>query len=168
MERLKVFEQKLAGILETLLIVLFAFILVMVGLIVILRFGLNYGIVGGDELVRKAFLFTSVLGGAVGLVKREHIAVTYFIDGMARPLKLGFYVVGLGLIALVNAAMVYYAWPWMMATGFNTWQPFDLPKIIVQSAIPIGCGLAVVFCVVKIILTLGGRENIDNIWLPED
>ena len=168
MNKLKAFEQGLAKGLEILLVLLLAFVLLVVCMIVILRFGFDYGIVGGDELVRKTFLFTSAIGGAVGLARHEHIAITYFIDNMTKPLKRAFYVLGLGLIALVNAAMIYYAWPWIATTGSYAWQPFDLPKIIVQSAIPIGCGLAVIFCITRMLLMLGGRENIENIWLPED
>lgn len=168
MENLKALELKLAKILETILILLFGFIIIAVCMIVILRFIFEVGIVGSDELVRKAFLFTSAIGGAVGIAKHEHIAITVFIDNMPRPIKLVLYIIGLALIAVVNAAMIYYAWGWIATTGSYPWQPFNMPKIIVQSAIPIGCGLAILFCITKIILTLGGRENIDVVWLPED
>lgn len=168
MDALKRFEQNLARILEGVLILLFGIFLLLTVAIVVLRFGFNYGIIGSDELVRKSFLFTSAIGGAVGIARHEHIAITFFIDNMPRPLKLALYVLGLTLVGLVNAAMIWYAWDWIATTGSFPWQPFNLPKVIVTSAIPIGCGLAVLFCVVKIILTVAGRENIDVVWLPED
>ncbi|WP_424942116.1 TRAP transporter small permease [Aliiroseovarius crassostreae] len=168
METLKLIEQRLARILEWVLVGLFGFFLILTVMIVVLRFGFNYGIIGSDELVRKSFLFTSAIGGAVGIARHEHIAITFFIDSMPRPIKMMFYVLGLALVALVNAAMIWYAWDWIATTGSFPWQPFNLPKSLVTSAIPIGCGLAVIFCVIKIILTVGGRENIDIVWLPED
>ena len=168
MDALKSFERRLARILEAILVLLFALILILVCSIVVLRFGFSYGVVGSDEIVRKAFLFTSAIGGAVGIARHEHIAITYFIDNMPRPIKMALYILGLALIAVVNLAVIYYAWGWIATTGSYPWQPFNLPKIIVQLVIPIGCGLAVLFCITKIILTLGGRENIDIVWLPED
>ncbi len=168
MDALKSIEQRLARILEIVLIGLFGFFLILTVMIVVLRFGFNYGIIGSDELVRKSFLFTSAIGGAVGIARHEHIAITVFIDSMPRPIKMALYVLGLGLVALVNAAMIWYAWDWIATTGSYPWQPFNLPKVIVTAAIPIGCGLAVIFCVLKTILTLAGRENIDIAWLPED
>lgn len=168
MDTLKTIEQKLARALELLLIAFFGFFLILTVAIVVLRFGFNYGIIGSDELVRKSFLFCSAIGGAVGIARHEHIAITVFIDSMARPLKMAFYVAGLALVAVVNIAMIWYAWGWIGTTGSYPWQPFNLPKYFVTSAIPIGCGLAVFFCLTKIILTLGGRENIDVVWLPED
>lgn len=168
MDALKTIEQKLARALEFTLIAFFGFFLILTVAIVVLRFGFNYGIVGSDELVRKSFLFCSAIGGAVGIARHEHIAITVFIDSMVRPLKMGFYVVGLVCVAAVNLAIIWYAWDWIATTGSFPWQPFNLPKYVVTAAVPIGCGLAVFFCLTKIILTLGGRENIDIVWLPED
>lgn len=168
LSRLKAVENGLATILEWVLIGLFGFFLILVCSIVVLRFGFSIGIVGSDELVRKAFLFTSAIGAAVGIARHEHIAISVFIDAMPRPVKMVFYTIGLVLIALLNVIMIWYAWKWISVTGSYPWQPFNLPKVIVQSAIPIGCGLAVIFCVTKIILTLAGREDISVVWLPED
>ena len=168
MGALKTFETWLARMLEGLLILLFGFFLILVCAIVILRFGFDIGIHGSDELVRKAFLFTSAIGGAVGIMRHEHIAITFFIDNMPRPIKMALYVLGLSLVCLVNAAMIWYAGDWIGATGNFPWQPFNVPKILVQVAIPIGCGLAVLFCLIKIVLTLAGRESIDVVWLPEE
>lgn len=168
MDTLKLFEQRLARFLEFVLIALFGFFIILTVMIVVLRFGFNYGIVGSDELVRKSFLFTSAIGGAVGIARHEHIAITVFIDRLARPFKMALYVLGLALVAVVNLAMIWYSWDWIATTGSYPWQPFNLPKVIVTSAVPIGCGLAVAFCATKIVLTLAGRENIDVAWLPED
>lgn len=168
MDALKRIEQRLARILEGVLVLLFGVFLLLTVMIVVLRFGFNYGIVGSDELVRKTFLFTSAIGGAVGIARHEHIAITVFIDAMPRLVKMALYVLGLALVALVNVAMIWYSYDWIATTGSYPWQPFNLPKVIVTSAIPIGCGLAVIFCVIKGILTLAGRENIDVVWLPEE
>ena len=95
-------------------------------------------------------------------------ASTFFIDSGPRALKKALFLVGLFLVGLINVAMIWYAWSWIGTTGSYPWQPFNLPKVIVQSAVPIGCGLATLACAMKIVLTLGGRVNLDVVWLPED
>ena len=168
MDALKSFEDWLTKFLEWILVGLFGLFIILVVSIVVLRFGFNYGVVGSDEIVRKSFLFTSAIGGAVGITRQEHIAITFFIDSGPRMLKKALFLVGLFLVGLINVAMIWYAWSWIGTTGSYPWQPFNLPEVIVQSAIPIGCGLAVLACAMKIVLTLGGRVNLDVVWLPED
>ena len=161
-------DKWLTRVLETLLIVLFAVFLVLVCLLVVLRYGFASSILGGNEFVTIAFLFTSAIGGAVCISRREHIAITYFIDLLPYAIKKWVYVLGLALIGIVNGYMVYYAVQWIAKAGHNPWQPLDWPQGFVQAAIPIGCGLAIIYCIIKIALTLGGRERIDVLWLPED
>lgn len=168
MAALKSFEQWAIHVLEWSLILIFGFFIILVCSIVIFRFGFSIGLIGSDELVRKAFLYTSVIGGAVGIARHEHIAITVFIDILPRAAKMSFYIAGLTLIAAVNVAMIWFSWNWISMTGGFPWQPFPIPRIVIQVAVPIGCGLAVMFCLIKIVLTLGGRENIDVLWLPED
>lgn len=168
MDALQTFEARLAKVLEAVLVSLFAAFLLLVCTIVVLRFGFNVGINGSDELVRKLFLLTSAIGGAVGIMRHEHIAITFFIDRLPHAIKQAVDVLGFALVAWVNAAMIWYAWDWIALTGQFPWQPFNLPKFIVQSAVPIGCGLAVLFCLIKIVLTLAGRENADVVRRPRD
>ncbi len=142
--------------------------IVLVFVNVVLRYGFSTSILGGNEFVTIAFIFTSAIGGAVGITRREHIAITFFIDLLPRPIKMFFYILGLALIAIVNGALIYYTTGWIEKAGHFPWQPFNMPQGLVHAAIPIGCGLAIIFCIIKIILTLAGREQIDILWMPED
>lgn len=168
MDRLAAIDKTLCRVLEWLLVLLFGAFLIMVCLLVVLRYGFSTSILGGNEFVTIAFIFTSAIGGAVGITRREHIAITFFIDLLPRRIKMGFYILGLALIAAVNGALIYYTTGWMQKAGHFPWQPFNMPQGLVHAAIPIGCGLAIIFCVIKIILTLAGREQIDILWMPED
>ena len=168
MDALAAFDKWLTRLLEAILVALFAIFLVLTCVLVVLRYGFSTSIYGGNEFVTIAFLFTSAIGGAVGISRREHIAITFFIDLLPRPAKMGLYILGLVLIAVVNGYMIFYSISWIQLAGHNAWQPFGWPQGIVHAAIPVGCGLAVLFCLTRIALTLGGREQIDILWLPEE
>ncbi|SDQ14165.1 TRAP transporter small permease [Pseudovibrio sp. Tun.PSC04-5.I4] len=165
---LKKIDNGLATILEWILVGLFMVFFALVCILVVLRYGFNDTIYGGNEFVTIAFLFTSALGAAVGVARREHIAITVFADMLSEwPKRLAFSL-QLALVAIINGYMVYYSWNWIKLTGHTPWQPFDWPQGIVQAAIPVGCGLAVLFCVIKIILTLSRRESVDLLWVPDE
>jgi TRAP-type C4-dicarboxylate transport system permease small subunit len=149
------------------MVALFAVFLVIVCTKVMMR-PFNAAIYGVDELVKMSFLTTSALGGAVAISKREHIAITVFIDFLPRVLKTGLYIFGLFLVAVMNAVLVYLSFDWIAGPGKNIWQPFGMPQSYVFAIVPVACSLAVVFCLIKIVMTLAGRENTDVLWMPED
>jgi TRAP-type C4-dicarboxylate transport system permease small subunit len=167
MDRLEAFNRALTDALEALMVVLFATFLVIVCAKVVLR-PFDRSIFGVDELVKIAFLTTSAVGSAVAISRREHIAITMFIDLMPRPIKMAFYVTGLALVAALNGLLVYLSFDWVAGPGRNIWQPFGMPQSYVFIIVPIACALALVFCCIKIVLTLAGRENVDVLWIPED
>ncbi len=161
-------DKTLTRLLEYLLVTLFAIFLFLVCLLVVMRYGFSTSILGGNELVTICFLYTSAIGGAVGITKKEHIAITFFIDLLPHAIKKWIHILGLFLIAVVNGYMIYYTMNWIEKAGHFPWQPFNLPQVFVHVAIPIGCGLAIFFCFFRILLTLNGRENLDSLWLPEE
>ena len=66
---------------------LFFGIVTLVIALVFLRYGFNTTIVGGNELVVILFIYTSAIGAAVIVGKKEHIAITYFIDKLPPQLN---------------------------------------------------------------------------------
>lgn len=165
---LKKIDNGLATVLEWMLVALFAVFFSLVCILVVLRYGFGDTIYGGNEFVTIAFLFTSAIGAAVGITRREHIAIMVFVDMLTEGPKRIAFCIQLALVALINGAMVYYSLNWIKLTGKTPWQPFDWPQGFVQGAVPLGCGLAVLFCVIKIILTLAKEESVELLWVPED
>lgn len=167
MKTLAVVDIWITRAVEAAMVVLFGTFLAIVIAKVVLR-PFDMSIFGVDELVKMSFLTTSALGGAIAISKREHIAITFFIEKLPRPFTMGFYILGLFLVAVMNAALVYLSFDWIAGPGRNIWQPFGMPQAYVFVVVPIACGLAVFYCFVKIALTLSGHEGIDRLWMPED
>ncbi|WP_120634209.1 TRAP transporter small permease [Ruegeria sp. EL01] len=167
MDTLSTIDRVLTRVIEGLMVVLFGMFLVIVVTKVLMR-PFDMAIYGVDEQVKIAFLCTSALGGAVAITKREHIAITFFIDLMPYYVKMAFYVAGLVLVGVMNAALVWLSFDWIAGPGRNMWQPFGMPQGYVFIIVPISCAIAVFYCFVRVVLTLGGRDSIDVLWMPED
>lgn len=160
-------DRWLTRILEWILVTLFFGFFAMVCVLVFLRYVFATSIAGGNEGVTVAFVFTVAIGAAVAITRREHIAITFFIDLLPLVLKKAVYIFGLLLIAFINAVMIKYSIDWISLAGGAPWYPFRFPQGYFQAAIPLGCGLAIFFCFIKIALTLSGKESVDRVWMPE-
>ncbi|NVO57926.1 TRAP transporter small permease [Rhodobacteraceae bacterium B1Z28] len=167
MDRLIAINRVLTALLESIMVVLFAVFLIIVCAKVLMR-PFDAAIYGVDELVKMSFLTTSALGGAVAISRREHIAITVFIDQMPHTIKVSLYILGLALVGAMNGLLVYLSFDWIAGPGKNIWQPFGMPQSYVFVIVPLACSLAVLFCAIKIALTLSGDENTDILWMPED
>ncbi|MCY4543251.1 MAG: TRAP transporter small permease subunit [Rhodobacteraceae bacterium] len=167
-DRLAWLDKWLVRVLEGILVAFFAVFLVLVCILVVLRYVFASTILGGNEFVTIAFLVTSAIGGALCISRREHIAITFFIDLLPLNPKKLIYIAGLVLMAIVNVYMVYYSIGWIEKAGHNPWEPLGWPQGIVHAVIPFSCSLAVLFCVLKIVFTLAGRESVETVWMPED
>jgi TRAP-type C4-dicarboxylate transport system permease small subunit len=146
-------------ILEVFVVVCFFAIFAMTVTLVVLRYVFNSSIMGGNELIEYLFIYTSAIGAAAALARREHISITYFIDKLPAVARRVVQVTGFLLVAVINAAVVFYSIPWIRATGAFESPVLRLPDRLIQLIVPIGSGLAIVFCLCHILLLLGGQSE---------
>jgi TRAP-type C4-dicarboxylate transport system permease small subunit len=125
---------------------------------VFLRYSFNTTIVGGNELVVILFIYTSAIGAAVIVGKKEHIAITYFIDKLPLRLNKLIYVFNFLMIAFLNGAMIIYSIPWISKTGGYLTAVLGIPRVYLQIVVPISCGIAILYCLFQIILLLTTRK----------
>lgn len=136
------------------------FVILMVTIIlVILRYGFNEAIIGGNELVEYLFIYTTAIGAAAALGRREHIKITWFIDRLSPVYRKIIDVLGFLLIALINGVMIYYSVPWIRTVGGFESPVLRLPNRLIQIIIPVGCGLVILYCLYHILMVLVGGDN---------
>ena len=73
----------------------------------------------------------------------------------------------LALVGAINFALVWFSFPWISQTGDNLMPTIGIARSVVQLSIPIGCGLAVLFCIATAIVVFeeaktGGSEHSKN------
>jgi TRAP-type C4-dicarboxylate transport system permease small subunit len=122
--------------------------------LVILRYGFNSTIVGANEFIVILFIYTSALGAAIVIGKKEHIAITYFFDRLPNSFRNAVYIFNLVSIALLNAVMIWYSIRWISITGDYLTAVLRIQQAYAQIIIPIGCGVAIFYCIYHVILTL--------------
>jgi TRAP-type C4-dicarboxylate transport system permease small subunit len=149
----------LGKFLEGLVTLCFFIILVMTIILVILRYGFNESIIGGNELIEYLFIYTTAIGAAAVLRRREHIKITWFIDKLSPVYRKIVDVLGFLLIALINGVMICYSIPWIRSVGGFESPVLRLPNRLIQIIVPIGCGLVILFCCYHLLRTVLGDEG---------
>ena len=135
-------------------------IFVLVVLLVVLRYVLNSTIVGGNESIVVLFIYTTSIGAAVAVSRKEHIAINVLVDRLAHRWRKYFELFGYALIALINLVMVWYSLTiWIPLTGRFVLPALQLPQGYAQAAVPIGCGLVALSSLCHIGMLLAGESN---------
>jgi len=134
---------------------------------VALRYGFNESIGGANELATILFAFTSALGIAIGIARRDHMAISWFTERLGPRSRKAIDVFGLVLLALLNAIIFWYSIRWIDITGARMISVLQVPRWTAQIAIPIGTGASVVFCVIKLWLGFKGDEELGVPWMQD-
>jgi TRAP-type C4-dicarboxylate transport system permease small subunit len=147
----------LSRFLEWVITLCFFVILMLTIILVVLRYGFNESIIGGNELMEYLFIYTTALGAAVALGRRQHIKITWFIDKLSPAFRRAADILGFLLIGLINGVMIYYSIPWIRTVGGFKSPVLRLPNRLIQIIVPIGCALAILYCIHHILKVILGR-----------
>ena len=153
----------LIRILEGVITFFFSVIFSLTVLLVVLRYVFNTAIIGGNEAMEYLFIYTTAIGAAVALGRRNHIKITYFIDKLHARVRRFVDVSDLILIGFINGVMIWYGIPWIQSVGSFKSPVLRIPNMIVQASIPIGCGLVILCCICLIVTeTFHGSKRGSN------
>ena len=152
-------EAGLSRMLERFLALLLLAIFGTIVLLVILRYVFNTTVVGGNEGALIAFVYTTALGGALAVARREHIEIRYFVDRMPKGIQRFLGVLQLTLVAIVNFAIVWYSVVWIASTGTYLMPALQLPQVVAQLSVLVGSSLAFVYCLLGIFHARGAPSR---------
>jgi TRAP-type C4-dicarboxylate transport system permease small subunit len=130
---------------------LFSIVLLVMAL-VILRYGFNSTIIGANEFIVILFIYTSAIGATVVIGKKEHIAITYFIDKLPPTARKIADIFNFLLIAFLNGVLIWYGMRWMNITGDYLTAVLKIQQAYAQIVVPLGCSIAILYCLYHIIL----------------
>ena len=165
---MKRMENLLVRALELVFCICFFVMFALIVTQVALRYGFNESIGGANELATILFAYTSALGIAVGIAKRDHMAISWFTKRLSPTSRKIIDVIGLILLAFLNLVIFWYSLRWISITGGRMISVLQVPRWTAQVAIPIGTGASVVFCCIKLWLGLRGEEELGVPWMQDD
>jgi len=133
----------------------------MVILLVGLRYLSDYSITGVNEIINILFVYTTAIGAAIAVGQRGHIAINILSNNLPEHLAKRLSKLQLALVALINLAIAWFSIPWISQTGDNLMPTLGAMRAVVQISIPLGCGLAALYCVTTAIVGLAETKTGD-------
>ena len=156
-EMLKPIEQFLLKLIDGAIALFFAAILLTTILQVCLRYGFNSSVLGGGEAMEGLFIYTTAIGAAAAVRRRQHININCLVMVLPVSLQRVADVIVHLLIAFLNGVMIYYSVTWISKVGNNESPMLRIPEWTTQISIPIGCALVIFYCLVNVLITLRGE-----------
>jgi len=166
--RVKRLEGILLRIFEVACSICLLFMFALVVLQVILRYVFDGSIGGANELATILFAYTSALGVAIAIARREHMTISWFAMQLPTGPRKVVDVIGLALLAALNLIILFYSIKWIATTGGGMISVLQVPRWTSQIAIPVGTGASALFCLIKIYLGLRNEEALGTPWPQED
>ncbi len=143
-------ESALVTALTALLTLVFGLIFVMVLVLVVMRYGFNTAIVGGNEATVFLFIYTTALGSAVEIAKGKHIRIDSLVGLLPPFWRNASEFIQLVLVGALHIFLLVFSVQWISVVGSSTDPVLRTPEWIVEIAIPVGCALAVLFCITRL------------------
>jgi TRAP-type C4-dicarboxylate transport system permease small subunit len=156
---LTILTKILNGVAATLFIVM----TVLVCLQVFYRYVLNSPLTGSEEGARAILIYVVMLGSAVAVGNRSHMAITYFFERFPRPMKLLATVLYFGAILTLGVLFMVKGYELAERTMMMTTPALQIPRGWIALAFPIGGLLMCLYAVGLIIDEITGvRDPIDS------
>ena len=154
MDKLYQLERFATRLLEVIVTFFFFIILSITITLVIMRYGFNAAIIGGNEAMNYLFIYTTALGAAVSIGNGEHIKISFLIDKFNARSRKVVNITNYLLVGFINAVMIWYSLRWIHSTGYFESPVLRISNWIVQVSVPLGCSLVILYCLNHIILEI--------------
>jgi len=145
MKSLRSAKRVLDWVLNGLVGVTFLGIAVLIIVLVILRYFFNSSVPGGNELLRFAFIYTTFIGAAVLVGRRENIAIHIVVKRFPDPVRRALDLFVHTLIVALHVYLLVLSFRWISVTGNNLAEELKFPLKYIQIALPLGCGIASIY-----------------------
>jgi len=125
----------------------------MFGIIVVLvmmRYLLQAGLVGANELATVLFVHLSAIGAAVAIGREEHIRLDLVHRKLGVRGKRLSEIASLMVVGGLNLVLAERSLAWIAVTGHTVMPATQAPRVLAQVAVPVGCALAAIYCCTRI------------------
>lgn len=146
-------------LLDGVVTLLFAGMVLLIILLVFLRYLSGTTIIGGYELLRFSFIYTTFLGAAILLDRREHIGMGIVVKHIPEAGRKIIDIINHLLILAFHIYLIILSVQWISVTGSIPSPELKLPMKFIQCILPIGCVLASVYSINNIVDDFVGTDR---------
>ena len=151
------FERRLTSVLEAILCAGMLGIFLVIVVLVTMRYLFQSGLVGANEIATVAFAYLSSIGAAVAVGRQEHIRVDLLSRRVGGEGRKALAITSLSVVGMLNLAIVVTSLNWIATTGHYLMPASQIPRSVAQVCVPLGCGLATLYCFTRIAAILRGE-----------
>ena len=143
-------RQRLYRVLEFLLAMSLLTIAIVIVSLVVMRYVFNTSITGANEFSTILFAYATSIGSAVALGRGEHIAIDVAVDRLPDSVQRLVSRLTIVLVGFLNLVLLIESIGWIQITGDYIMPATGLARKVSQVCIPLGCGLACLFCLFEL------------------
>lgn len=145
---------------EKLLTILSVLILTFVFMSAAFRYLFQFSVYSMDELLVMFFIYSSTLGTAIAIKRREHMNVSIFLQRLPATALKFIALINYSIIILFNIVIIIYGYLWLQDTRYVVSQVTDLPFWLTGISIIIGSFLSIVYCIYNVILAFSNASEL--------
>ena len=138
-------EQSLNVFLESFVTFFFFVMFFLTVLLVTLRYVFNTTIIGGDEATQFLFIYTTAIGAAISIGKKQHIKISVLLERLPLGGQRIVNILNSVLIILLHGYLLWLSIEWISSVGYFESPMLQIPQGIVQICIPISCVFIILY-----------------------
>jgi len=150
--------KKISLIIDWIMISIFLVIVILCVSMVLLRYIFSMSLIGGSELNRFLFIYSSCLGAAVLIGRNEHIKVDFVLNLMPNAIKKIILIINNLIIIILHSCLIYLSINWINKTGTILSDFFRVPMKYIQIGLPISFILAIFYAFNNIFDIISRKE----------
>jgi len=150
---------RLAQGVDLFMVLSYATIVALTIILTILRYVFRTSIHGGPEIVRFCFIYTSFMGAAVLLGRREHVMIDGLIKRLPSLAYKGLRILSHVLVATLHGLLLYHSFRWISVVGGHPSDILRIPMWTIQISLQICCGMSMFFELGHVADLALGREG---------
>lgn len=107
---------------------------------VVFRYVLNSPLNWSDEVAIFSLVWTTFIGGSMGIKRQQSAAVTIFMDMLKGRLRRFFVTIGLGIVVIFSVYFVWISFSWISSPSISIQKSgsLQIPMIYPYLSVPIG------------------------------
>jgi TRAP-type transport system small permease protein len=138
-------KEKLSFIIDCIMTFIFGVIVVLTITMTLLRYLFGTSLIGGSELLRYLFIYSTCLGAGVLLGRDEHVGIKVVINLMPDLVKKLINVFNNLIIIILHGYLIYLSISWISKLGMNLSYFFRIPMKYIQIGLPISFILVIFY-----------------------